>query len=171
VDIQRLGPSPGSATRGADGDIQFLQWGSSGGLPVIVLAPADVKDCYTLTLQAFNLAEQYRCPVFVASNKRSPMTRESLDLERLTLPPVIERVAPGTEQLFLPFQASGGERVPAFLPIGGKTLVRQTSSTHGPEGYITTDPAEITRMLSRMQSKIHAVADQVAMVEHYPRRC
>jgi len=168
VDIQRLGPSTGSATRGADGDIQFLQWGNSGGLPVIVLAPADVKDCYTLTRQAFNLAEQYRCPVFVASNKEIAMTRESLDLERLTLPPVIERVAPAPGQTFLPFQASGGEHVPAFLPIGGKTLVRQTSSTHGPDGYITTDPAEITRMLSRMQSKVQAVADQVAMVEHYP---
>jgi 2-oxoglutarate ferredoxin oxidoreductase subunit alpha len=74
VDIQRLGPSTGSATRGADGDVNFLRWGSSGGLPVIVLAPADVADCYTLTVHAFNLAEQYRCPVFVASNKEIAMT-------------------------------------------------------------------------------------------------
>jgi 2-oxoglutarate ferredoxin oxidoreductase subunit alpha len=55
VDVQRLGPSTGSATRGADGDIQFLRWGSSGGLPVVVLAPVDLKDCYLLTVQAFNL--------------------------------------------------------------------------------------------------------------------
>ncbi|MGD9179313.1 MAG: pyruvate flavodoxin/ferredoxin oxidoreductase, partial [Desulfobacterales bacterium] len=41
VDVQRLGPSTGSATRGADGDINFLRWGNSGGLPVIVLAPVD----------------------------------------------------------------------------------------------------------------------------------
>ena len=39
IDVQRLGPSTGSATRGADGDIQFMRWGNSGGLPVIVLAP------------------------------------------------------------------------------------------------------------------------------------
>jgi 2-oxoglutarate ferredoxin oxidoreductase subunit alpha len=39
VDVQRLGPSTGSATKGADGDVQFLRWGNSGGLPVIVLAP------------------------------------------------------------------------------------------------------------------------------------
>jgi 2-oxoglutarate ferredoxin oxidoreductase subunit alpha len=168
VDIQRLGPSTGSATRGADGDIQFLQWGNSGGLPVIVLAPADVKDCYTLTLQAFNLAEQYRCPVFIASNKEIAMTRESLDLERLALPPVIDRVPPDPARTFLPFQADAGEGVPAFLPIGGRTLVRQTSSTHGSDGYITTDPDEITRVLTRMQSKIQAAADRLAMVEHFP---
>ena len=69
VDVQRLGPSTGSATRGADGDINFMRWGNSGGLPVIVLAPVDVKDCFHLTIEAFNLAEEFRCPVFIASNK------------------------------------------------------------------------------------------------------
>ncbi|MBW1683188.1 MAG: pyruvate flavodoxin/ferredoxin oxidoreductase, partial [Deltaproteobacteria bacterium] len=36
VDVQRLGPSTGYATKGADGDIQFLRWGNSGGVPGIV---------------------------------------------------------------------------------------------------------------------------------------
>ncbi len=44
VDVQRLGPSTGSATKGADGDIQFLRWGNSGGLPVVVLAPENVQE-------------------------------------------------------------------------------------------------------------------------------
>jgi len=168
VDIQRLGPSTGSATRGADGDIQFLQWGNSGGLPVIVLAPADVRDCYNLTQHAFNLAEQYRCPVFVASNKEIAMTRESLDPDRLNPPAPVERAAPAPGMPFLPFQTSEPQMAPGFLPIGGKTLVRQTSSTHGADGYITTDPAEITRMLRRMQSKIDAAADRLAIVDHRP---
>ncbi len=166
VDIQRLGPSTGSATRGADGDVQFLQWGNSGGMPVIVLAPADVEDCFKLTVQAFNLAEQYRCPVFIASNKEIAMTRVSVDPDRLKAETVIDRAAPEPGREFLPFQANSGEQAPAFLPIGGGTLVRQTSSTHGPDGYITTDPAEITRQLARMQAKITNAADQLAIVEH-----
>jgi 2-oxoglutarate ferredoxin oxidoreductase subunit alpha len=166
VDIQRLGPSTGSATRGADGDVQFLQWGNSGGMPVIVLAPADVEDCFKLTVQAFNLAEQYRCPVFIASNKEIAMTRASVDPDRLTTETVIDRAAPESGRAFLPFQTNAGEQVPAFLPIGGGTLVRQTSSTHGPDGYITTDPAEITRQLARMQTKITNAADRLAIVEH-----
>ncbi|MCK7503123.1 MAG: hypothetical protein MZV70_02805, partial [Desulfobacterales bacterium] len=36
-------------------------------------------DCFTLTAHAFNLAERFRCPVFVASNKEIAMTRASLD--------------------------------------------------------------------------------------------
>jgi 2-oxoglutarate ferredoxin oxidoreductase subunit alpha len=50
--------------------------------------------------------------------------------------------------------------VPDFLPIGGKRLVRQTSSTHGANGYITTDPEEIDMMQQRLKEKIvGAVAD------------
>lgn len=168
VDIQRLGPSTGSATRGADGDVQFLRWGNSGGLPVIVLAPADVADCYVLTVEAFNLAEQYRCPVFVASNKEIAMTRASLDLGRLTLPALVDRRPPAPGTPFLPFQAEEGEPVPGFLPIGGNTLVRQTSSTHGPDGFITTDPAQISRMLERIQRKLEAAADRLAIYDHAP---
>ena len=83
IDVQRLGPSTGSATKAADGDIQFLRWGSSSGLPVIALAPVDVEDCYILTMHAFNLAERFRCPVFIAANKEVSLTRETIDLSRL----------------------------------------------------------------------------------------
>jgi len=160
VDVQRLGPSTGSATKGADGDIQFLQWGNSGGLPVIVLAPTDVKDCFELTVQAFNLAEQYRCPVFVAANKEISMTRETVCLDELTRPPLVERRLADAQADFLPFAVAGGRPVPEFLPIGGDTLVRQTSSTHGVNGYITTDPDEIAMMQTRLKEKIDgAVGD------------
>jgi 2-oxoglutarate ferredoxin oxidoreductase subunit alpha len=155
VDVQRLGPSTGSATKGADGDIQFLQWGNSGGMPVIVLAPVDVKDCYWLTMQAFNLAEQYRCPVFVATNKEIAMTRETFDMEALDLPQPVQRRMAGTDAPYKPFGVIGDQRVPDFLPIGGKRLVRQTSSTHGPDGYITGDPDQIARILKRLHRKLN----------------
>jgi 2-oxoglutarate ferredoxin oxidoreductase subunit alpha len=159
VDIQRLGPSTGSATRGADGDIQFLQWGSSGGQPVVVLAPVDIKDCYTLTMQAFNLAERFRCPVFIASNKEIGMTRESIDIDALDRPPVIDRTRAPANVPFLPFAAPVDDRAPDFLPIGDDILVRQTSSTHGSDGYITTDAEVIAetqmRLTNKLTSKIH----------------
>lgn len=156
VDVQRLGPSTGSATRGADGDIQFLRWGSSGGLPVIVLAPVDVKDCYLLTVEAFNLAETFRCPVFIASNKEIGMTKESIDLDGLEIPEIKGRESPPPGETFLPFQVPPGRTVPYFFPIGSKVLVRQTSSTHGPDGYITTDPNQIAECRTRLEKKLHA---------------
>jgi 2-oxoglutarate ferredoxin oxidoreductase subunit alpha len=165
VDVQRLGPSTGSATKGADGDIQFLRWGNSGGLPIIVLAPIDVKDCYLLTMQAFNLAEKYRCPVFIASNKEIAMTRESVDLDGVFTPATVQRKSCLTDHSGKPFDPPPGELVPPFFPMGGSRLSRQTSSTHGPEGYITTDPVIIEEGLLRMKEKLHSAVDDFTFFE------
>jgi 2-oxoglutarate/2-oxoacid ferredoxin oxidoreductase subunit alpha len=154
VDVQRLGPSTGSPTLGADGDINFLRWGNSGGLPVIVLAPVDAADCYLLTVVAFNLAEIYRCPVFLASNKEIGQTRESIDLDGIQVPETVERRTHSGESAFLPFAVTPGRLVPDFLPLGGDIPVRQTSSTHGPDGYITTDPEIIGSMRKRLADKL-----------------
>jgi 2-oxoglutarate ferredoxin oxidoreductase subunit alpha len=121
---------------------------------VIVLAPVDVKDCYELTVQAFNLAEQYRCPVFIAANKEISMTRETFSLDQLSLPAVVHRRQADRETPFVPFGVGEDRKVPDFLPIGGERLVRQTSSTHGVNGYITTDPEEIAAMQRRLQEKL-----------------
>ena len=157
IDVQRLGPSTGSATRGADSDIQFLRWGNSGGLPVIVLAPVDSADCFNLTCQAFNLAETYRCPVFLASNKEIGMTREAVDEEALMDIAPVQRSAydkDPTTSPYQPFAPSDDSQVPPFLPMGGKVLVRQTSSSHGPDGYITTSTVELEKGIKRMRDKI-----------------
>jgi 2-oxoglutarate ferredoxin oxidoreductase subunit alpha len=155
VDVMRQGPSTGSATKGADGDVQFVRWGCSGGLPVVVLAPVNARDCFTLTVHAFNVAERLRCPVFLASNKEVGMTRETLDLATLEKPPVMARTCHASGP-FLPFGVQPGEDVPRFLPIGEPSPVRQTSSTHGPDGYITTDPAEIQAGVERLKRKVES---------------
>jgi len=163
ADVQRLGPSTGSATRGADSDIQFLRWGSTSGVPVIVLAPKDALDCYVLAVHAFNYAEEFRCPVFIASNKEIGMTKESFDLDSVLLPQIVERKL-FTGDTYLPFEAKK-EEAPPFLPIGGKTLVRQTSSTHGPDGYITIDPAVIAENQERLREKIHSARERITLFE------
>jgi 2-oxoglutarate ferredoxin oxidoreductase subunit alpha len=167
VDVQRLGPSTGSATRGADGDIQFLRWGNSGGFPVIVLAPVDVRDCFTLTVHAFNLSEKFRCPVFLAANKEISMTKESVDLDSLKTIVVQERVRASSGSDYLPFGISDGQKVPGFLSIGDAALVRQTSSTHGPDGYITTDPKTITMTQDRLRDKLISEADSFCYHDEY----
>ncbi len=167
VDVQRLGPSTGSATRGADGDIQFLRWGNSGGLPVIVLAPVDVKDCFVLTIHAFNLAEQYRCPVFIASNKELGMTRDTINLKEVKLPPLVNRKMADDSEPYLPYKTENDNSPPSFLPLGSKQLVRITSSTHGINGYITTDPEEISNFQNRLYKKIESHIDEFSFYDFF----
>ncbi len=165
IDVQRLGPSTGSATKGADGDIAFLRWGNSGGLPVIVLAPVDVADCYQLTLAAFNLAERYRCPVFVASNKEIGLTRESVDLAALLLPPPEQRLLADPAEQPRPFAPLPGGLVPPFIPIERGYLSRQTSSSHGEDGYITTDPALLGQVARRLADKLDGAVDSFTLYD------
>jgi 2-oxoglutarate ferredoxin oxidoreductase subunit alpha len=168
VDVQRLGPSTGAATKGADGDIQFIRWGNSGGQPVITLAPVDVKDCYTLTIHAFNLAEQYRCPVFIAANKEISVTRETVDLDSLPMPDVQSRTLAQEGKPYLPFITPEGSYIPDFLPIGGDRIARQTSSMHGPDGYITTDPDQIAALQERLNNKLRWAVDSFTFYDEYP---
>ncbi|MEJ2057367.1 MAG: hypothetical protein P8X39_05965, partial [Desulfofustis sp.] len=165
IDVQRLGPSTGSATKGADSDIEFLRWGNSGGLPVIVMAPADAADCYNLTFRAFNLAEIYRCPVFIASNKEIGMTKESVPISFLQGEDRKTRRSadPASDAIFRPFQASRSSMVPPFLPIGGKRLVRQTSSSHGPDGYITNVADTLEDGIRRMRNKLTDNRDELSL--------
>lgn len=168
VNVMRQGPSTGAATRGADGDVHFMRWGHSGGLPVVVFAPTCPADSFTLTVHAFNLAERLRCPVFVASSKDIAMTRETVDMEKVEKPAVIDRTR-HTEGPYLPF-APGPNGVPAFLPIGGPVPVRQTSSMHGPDGYITTSPELMQSLVERLQRKVESQIDTFSFYDwdHQP---
>ena len=160
VNVQRLGPSTGSATKGADGDVNFVRYCNTGGLPVYVLVPSDVQDCYLLTANAFNIAEKLRCPVFVLSNKEIALTKKNVDLKAIKLPKIINRVQAASNKKFLPFQVDSDDTAPPFLPIGSETLVRQTSSTHGINGYITIDPKEISDINLRLEKKIEKSLDE-----------
>jgi 2-oxoglutarate ferredoxin oxidoreductase subunit alpha len=151
VNVQRLGPSTGSATKGADGDIQFMRWGSSSGLPVIVLAPVDVADCYRLTVHAFNLAEQYRCPVFLASNKEIAMTRESVDLDAIKLPAVITRQQADRETPFLPFGTRSDDSARTFFPSAIEPWCGRPPPPTEPMGTLPWTPTK--SMLSSFVSR------------------
>ena len=83
------------------------------------------------------------------------MTRETLDLDEVEMPELVERRRAAEEKPFLPYGVTGNQQVPDFLPIGGSRLVRQTSSTHGADGYITTDPQEIAAMQDRLAAKLN----------------
>ncbi len=170
VDVQRLGPSTGSATKGADGDVNFVRYCNSGGIPVYVLAPSDVKDCYLLTAHAFNIAEKLRCPVFVLSNKEIALTKQSVDLNVIKLPAIINRDYAIDTDHFLPFKTDSDNTPPQFLPIGADTLVRQTSSTHGINGYITIDPEEILNINSRLSNKIIDSIEEFAFYEDHIKK-
>ncbi|MEX1183278.1 MAG: 2-oxoacid:acceptor oxidoreductase subunit alpha [Gemmatimonadota bacterium] len=67
-DIQRTGPSTGMPTRTQQGDLLLTAYASHGDTRHIVLYPADPGECFTMAVQAFDLAERFQTPVFMLSD-------------------------------------------------------------------------------------------------------
>lgn len=67
-DIQRVGPSTGLPTRTSQGDILSLAFLSHGDTKHIVLFPSSVEECYSMAIDAFDLAEGFQTPVFVCTD-------------------------------------------------------------------------------------------------------
>jgi 2-oxoglutarate ferredoxin oxidoreductase subunit alpha len=67
-DIQRVGPSTGLPTRTAQGDLLSTAVLSHGDTRQIMLIPASVEECYTMSMDAFDLAERFQVMVFVMSD-------------------------------------------------------------------------------------------------------
>lgn len=154
IDTQRMGPATGGATATADGDVQFARWVTAGGYPLLVLAPADVPSAYTLTRQAFNLAEQFRVPVIVLSSAEIAQTRQTVDLDALAHLPVVDRREYAGPGPYLPYPVTGKGEVPDFSAIGGPHRVRFTTSIHDEHGVVTSDRSRIDRKLRHLDAKI-----------------
>jgi 2-oxoglutarate ferredoxin oxidoreductase subunit alpha len=67
-DIQRVGPSTGMPTRTAQGDILSVAYLSHGDTRHVMLLPGSVKECFDMSVEAFDLAEQLQTPIFVLSD-------------------------------------------------------------------------------------------------------
>ena len=67
-DIQRAGPSTGLPTRTGQQDILSTAVLSHGDTKHPMLLPASVNECYTMAMEAFDLAERLQTPVFVMSD-------------------------------------------------------------------------------------------------------
>lgn len=66
--VQRVGPSTGLPTRTAQGDILSTALLSHGDTRHPMLFPASPEECFSLSIEAFDLAEMFQTPVFVMSD-------------------------------------------------------------------------------------------------------
>jgi 2-oxoglutarate ferredoxin oxidoreductase subunit alpha len=79
VDAQRAGPSTGMPTKMEQSDLSFALNASHGDTPRIVVAPANVADCYSLIISAFNMADRYQMPVLFLTDQSLAARVESVD--------------------------------------------------------------------------------------------
>ncbi len=67
-DVQRVGPSTGLPTRTAQGDVLSTAFLSHGDTQHVLLFPGSVEECFTMSVDAFDLAERLQTPIFVMTD-------------------------------------------------------------------------------------------------------
>jgi len=162
VDVQRLGPSTGQATKCGQGDVMQARWGTHGDYSAIALSPNSAQEMFELTIKAFNLAEKYRTPVILLADEEIAHMREQVTIPSLADIEIVNRrkPKPGETAFF------GLEEVPPMPAVGEGYNVAVTGSTHNEYGIrFTADPNVHKRLVERLNSKIQNHADELAEAE------
>lgn len=82
VEGMRPGPATGLPTFTEQGDLRFVLHAAQSEFPRIVVAPGDIFEAFSQTMQAFNLAEKYQLPVIVLVDKYLMEGHGSIDIEQ-----------------------------------------------------------------------------------------
>jgi 2-oxoglutarate ferredoxin oxidoreductase subunit alpha len=164
VDVQRVGPGTGQATRSSQGDVMQARWGTHGDYAAIALSPNSVQEMFDFTVRAFNLSEKYRTPVVLLADETIAHLREQLLVPPLDSIRVVNRRTPlpGDVAFF-------GSRDVAPMPsIGDGFNVAVTASTHDERGVrFTQDAAVHRRMVESLNAKVYGhLGDIVETEEH-----
>ena len=164
VDVQRVGPGTGQATKCGQGDVMQARWGTHGDYAAIALSPNSVQEMFELTVRAFNLAEKYRTPVILLADETIAHLREQANVPRLEQIEMFDRKKPRpSDRAFF-----GSEEVAPMPSVGEGFNVAVTASTHDEYGVrFTQDPLVHRRMLSKLNAKINDHADDIVEVEDY----
>ena len=169
VNVMRAGPSTGQPTKMGQQDVMQAKWGSHGDYEVIALAPASVQEMFDFTIDAFNYAEQYRCPVVVLADGAIGHIREKLvipepeEIEKRLISRKRPRVGPGE---YAPFRPDPEDLVPPMACLGEGYRLYATGLTHDEYGRVrTTEPEDHFKLVSRLCRKIRASADKIIRYE------
>jgi 2-oxoglutarate ferredoxin oxidoreductase subunit alpha len=171
--VQRLGPSTGGATQGAQGDILLTEFVTSGGYTIPIFCPSNPLECFELTVLAFSWSERLRTPVILLTDKETAMTYESIDLGELHDLSALERQVfepeeGNGEKIQARFQTYGfseAQDVPEFSPVGGPWKVTATGSMHDKSGRLRKNTDESIEVLHHLQRKIVVHAEELALVK------
>jgi 2-oxoglutarate ferredoxin oxidoreductase subunit alpha len=165
INVQRAGPSTGLPTQPAQGDMMQARFGSHGDYRLIALCPNSPQECFDLTLEAFNMSEEYRVPVLVMLDEVVGHMTEKVVIPEARKLKVTERrwtaKKPGE---YKPFDANGG-LVPEMVKAGDGYRIHVTGLTHDERGYPSMTVPAHEKMQMRLNDKIMNNVDKIVRYE------
>jgi 2-oxoglutarate ferredoxin oxidoreductase subunit alpha len=190
VDAQRSGPSTGMPTKMEQSDLSFALSAGHGDTPRIVLAPANVADCYSMMIQAFNMADRYQMPVLFLTDQSLTARVESVDrnaFQPMELQGRLEvhradQQANGvyghvTEAVPVPAGAGAHDFAryayaangisPISTPGSGAPVYTATGLEHNQHGHPDYEPEDHVAMMKKRYHKLDTAMKELPEPERY----
>ena len=162
VDVQRGGPSTGMPTNVEQSDLNIAVHGGHGDSPRVVLAPADVEDCFYTAIEAVNIARHYGVPVIILSDQAIATRIEAFtepDLEK-----VCQDISPSLApvQEHKPYDLAAASGVSHHIAPGTRVLSGKypvvTGLEHDEMGHPTGSPRLHSQMVAKRRTKLQTLA-------------
>jgi len=165
IDVQRGGPSTGMPTNVEQSDLNIACFGGHGDSPRVVIAPADVEDCFYTAIEAVNFARNYSVPVILLTDQGIATRIEAFsepDLEK-----VCQNIAPDFVPVadHKPYDLGAPDGVTHHLPpgtrIGSGRYPVVTGLEHDEMGHPTGAPKLHMAMVAKRRKKLQKLAAEL----------
>lgn len=184
VDAQRAGPSTGMPTKMEQSDLSFALNASHGDTPRMVVAAADVADCYNLMILAFNMAERYQMPVIFLSDQSLTARVESVERNAFKPMEIEERIqfranganghseaiavgAGAAEHNYARYAYTASGISPIATPGPGAFTYVATGLEHDERGHPNYEPEDHTAMMEKRFRKLATAAEELPQPKRY----
>lgn len=164
VDTQRGGPSTGMPTKQEQSDLNAAIYGTHGEIPKIVIAPSTIEECFYDTVEAFNLADVYQCPIIILTDLQLSLGKQScevLDYNKIrilrgNLATVVTQ--PSEENAQFPRYAFTSDGIsPRVLPGTKYGMHHVTGVEHDETGRPSESPLNRKNMMNKRMGKMKNV--------------
>jgi 2-oxoglutarate ferredoxin oxidoreductase subunit alpha len=168
-DVQRVGPSTGMPTRTQQSDMLAAAYASHGDTRHVLLFPSNPKECFELSVSAFDLADRLQTPVIVLLDLDIGMNDwmcpnlEWDDEYVADRGKVLDADALQQVEKFYRYLDSDGDGIPyrTYPGVNPKGAYFVRGSGHNQYGAYTEDSAEYQEVVDRLCKKWKTAAERV----------
>ncbi|WP_082914867.1 2-oxoacid:acceptor oxidoreductase subunit alpha [Paramagnetospirillum marisnigri] len=156
VDVQRVGPSTGIATKCEQSDLNIAVYGLHGDAPHLVVAPNSIGDCIFTTQWGVYLAEALQSPCIVLSDQALGQSRGIIDApaDVAFVGKRLQAVAPAEGEVFKRYANTASGISP--MPVPGQEGCQYTADglEHTETGTPTSQASDHDMQLDKRQRKL-----------------
>ena len=171
INVQRGGPSTGMPTNIEQSDLNIAINGGHGDAPRVVLAPANVEDCFYMAIEAVNIARKYNTPVFFLTDQGIATRIEAFtepDLEKICQDITPDYTPVPTHK---PYDLAAKDGVTPHVKPGTRILDGKypiaTGLEHDEYGHPTGSPKLHMQMNAKRRIKLQALGATLPLPKIY----